>query len=142
MWLFDSKLHETIPGVTIYRKWCETCERSDINTHFHYLAWASTSTHWNIINKSMLNLFQRDVTDVSKHIPYRQVSHVALVHHICSMLICEQMMLRLMQCKCPKSKPNTWGVTGSFKFMFFISSIVFLTHQLFWKHVMLSIPWY
>jgi hypothetical protein len=56
-------------------------------------------------------MFLRDVADVSKHIPYKQVSYVALVHHICSMLIYELLMLRLMQCKCPKSKPNTWGVT-------------------------------
>jgi hypothetical protein len=28
------------------------------------------------------------------------------------MLVYEQMRLRLMQCKCPKSKPNTWGVTA------------------------------
>jgi hypothetical protein len=48
----------------------------------------------------MLHMFQEDVADVSKHIPYRHVSHVALVHHICPMLIYEQMMLRLMQCKC------------------------------------------
>jgi hypothetical protein len=26
-------------------------------------------------------MFQGDVADVSKHIPYRLVSHVALVHH-------------------------------------------------------------
>jgi hypothetical protein len=45
-------------------------------------------------------MFQSDVLDVSKHIPYMHVSHVALVHYICFMLIYEQMMLRLMQCKC------------------------------------------
>jgi hypothetical protein len=28
-----------------------------------------------------LHMFQGDVADVSKHIPYRHVSHVALVHH-------------------------------------------------------------
>jgi hypothetical protein len=48
----------------------------------------------------MLHMFQRDVADVSKHILYRHVSHVALVHHIGYMLIYEQIMLRLMQCKC------------------------------------------
>jgi hypothetical protein len=48
----------------------------------------------------MLHMFQGDVEDVSKHILYRHVSHVPLVHHICYMLIYEQMMLRLMQCKC------------------------------------------
>jgi hypothetical protein len=41
MWLFDSKLHETFLVITIDRTWCETCERSDINTHLHYQAWAS-----------------------------------------------------------------------------------------------------
>jgi hypothetical protein len=48
----------------------------------------------------MLHMFQEDVADVSKHIRYRHVSHVAVVHHICLMLIYEQMMLRLMQWKC------------------------------------------
>jgi hypothetical protein len=42
-----------------------------------------TYTHWNIINKGMLHMFQGDVADVSKHIPYIHVSHVALVCFIC-----------------------------------------------------------
>jgi hypothetical protein len=97
---FWFQLHETFLGITIDRRWCETHEISDINTHFHYQAWAATYTHWNIINKSMLRMFQRVVADISKHILYRHVSHVALVHHLCYMLIYEQMMLRLMQHKC------------------------------------------
>jgi hypothetical protein len=40
MWLFDSKLHETFLEITIDREWCETHERSDINTHLCYQAWA------------------------------------------------------------------------------------------------------
>ena len=31
MWLFDSKLHETFPVITIDRGWCETHETSFIN---------------------------------------------------------------------------------------------------------------
>jgi hypothetical protein len=112
MWLFDSKLHETFLGVTIDIKWCETHERSDINTHLHYQAWASTYTHWNIINKSMLHMFQRDVADISKHILYRHVSYVALVHHLCYMLIYEKWCLGSCNASA-NCKPNTWGVTQS-----------------------------
>jgi hypothetical protein len=53
----------------------------------------------------MLHMFQGDAADVSKHIPYMHVSRF--------MLIYEQLMLRLMQCKCPQCKPNTLGVTNN-----------------------------
>jgi carbonic anhydrase/acetyltransferase-like protein (isoleucine patch superfamily) len=80
MWLFYSKLHETFSGVTIDRKWCETHERNDINTHLHYQARAS-NIH------TLKHKMTRYVAYVSercfKHIPYIHVSHVALACFIC-----------------------------------------------------------
>jgi hypothetical protein len=100
IWLFDSKVHETFPGVTIDREWCETHEISDINTHLHYQAWTP-------------NILETQLTKVC-YICFKEVlqTHSIYTCHICSMLVYEQRRLRLMQCKCPKSKPNTWGVTN------------------------------
>jgi hypothetical protein len=77
MWLFDSKLHETFPGVTIDREWCETHERSDINTHLHYQAWAPNIHTWDTINKSMLHMFQGGVANTF-HIHMSHMFHARI----------------------------------------------------------------
>jgi hypothetical protein len=99
MWLFDSKFHKTFLGVTIDREWCETHERSDINTHLHYQAWTPNTLETQLTKVCCICL--KEVLQ----------AHSIYTCLICSMLVYEQMRLRLMQCKCPKSKPNTWGVT-------------------------------
>jgi hypothetical protein len=38
MWLFDSKLHETFPGINIDSYWCETCEDTLITHPSIYLS--------------------------------------------------------------------------------------------------------
>jgi hypothetical protein len=55
-------------------------------------------------NKGMLHIFHEDVSSTFHiymfHILHWYVPYVSLVRYICFMLIYEQMMLRLMQCKC------------------------------------------
>jgi hypothetical protein len=113
MWLFDSKLHETFSGVTIDRKWCETHERNDINTHLHYQARAS---NLHTLKHKMTRYVEYVLERCFKHIPY---IHVALACFICFTSALHMfhahiwtMMLMLMQCKCQKRQDNTRGVAA------------------------------
>jgi hypothetical protein len=61
MWLFDSKLHETFPGITIesdvrHRK--EVTSTLTCITKYNH----QTYTHWNTKQQSMLHMFQGDVS--------------------------------------------------------------------------------
>jgi hypothetical protein len=76
--------------------------------HQHSLALPSLSIKHTHIetqnNKGMLHMFQGDVSSTLHiymfHMLHWYVLYVSLVCYICSMLIYEPMMFRLMQCKC------------------------------------------
>ena len=57
MWLFDSKLHETFPVITIDRGWCETHETSFINIAqiYIYIFWKGLSCKQGVLSKFKLS---------------------------------------------------------------------------------------
>jgi hypothetical protein len=81
-------------------------------------------------------MFQGDVSSTFHiymfHMLHRYVPYVSLVRYICSMLIYEQMMLRLMQCKCKNASLTprvlyTYTSCSQFDADYYISACLWVT---------------